>query len=181
MRACCARSHACGSRQSCPVPALPVSIAVVTPERRQKSSASIAERRTAPIHMGMQVDQPRRDNRSGYVADVCARASAFNPLPICATLPRANATSVTASRLLRRIESLGRRGGWGRCSRRALHPRSSFELCRSPQQIDEHGRHLGLLRCPVLLQRTRSTSRSPGNRSCSSLPGIIRCAACAMP
>ena len=36
-----ARSRACGSRRSCPGPALPVSTAVVTPEVRQNSSASM--------------------------------------------------------------------------------------------------------------------------------------------
>src|SRR6516164_9553119 len=52
-----------------PGPALPVSMAVVTPDRRQIFGVD-AERRAAPIDVRVQIDQPRGHDRAGHVAHV---------------------------------------------------------------------------------------------------------------
>ena len=58
-----------------PGPAEPVSTAVVTPLRRQKSSASIDKRCSAPIDVRMQVDQTGRDDEAGDITHVVARSA----------------------------------------------------------------------------------------------------------
>src|SRR5258707_10685596 len=56
-----------------PGPALPVSTAVVTPEVRQNSSASMPIEGAAPINVGMQIDKARGDDVTRYVAHVGSR------------------------------------------------------------------------------------------------------------
>src|SRR5258708_21696481 len=56
-----------------PGPALPVSTAVVTPEVRQNSSASMPIEGAAPINVRMQIDKARGDDVTRYVAHVASR------------------------------------------------------------------------------------------------------------
>jgi len=159
--------------------------------------------------MGMKVYQSRRDNRSGYVADLGARIGLQAASDLRHLAPRechvgdgiellrriddsaaaqdevaAHFTSIVPSLLVRlcavtglpsRVTSMCAR------YRRLLEwPSSQAALSAARRSKSANTAAISASFGAQSSCGTRSTSRSSRNRSCSSLPAIIRCAACAI-